>query len=148
MTTFAYPLYTRQFEIPISATQPQVSAAVLQIVQASVDFSQVPSSASTSTVNGPVLPKGARVSNIYADVPLVWNSVSGTKLTVAYQGGGILVSGLDLETAGRKTGTLGAANVSVANVILTANTTLTFTVSVDGSVVPSAGRAVVYVEYY
>jgi hypothetical protein len=147
MTTYTYPLYTRGTN-PVSGTFP-VSAAVQQIVQGSVTFSAAVGSATGGSVNGPVLPAGARISNIFTDVKLVWDSVSGTALHVGITGAlQQYASGVDLQTAGRKTPTFGAANVSAMNVILSVDTTLVFTVSVNGSVVPSAGNALVYIQYY
>tara|TARA_R110000868_G_scaffold109022_1_gene297036 strand:- start:363 stop:815 length:453 start_codon:yes stop_codon:yes gene_type:complete len=150
MTRFTYPVQVKSADTNV----PSVSfvANTVMPVLLSVTFADTSVSAATTTINGPIVPAGLRVRGISVNLNASWNSVSGTTLSVgAGATAAFFASGIDLQTSTgnfRILPTQTAAQVSNAAVPLAADTTLTLTVSVSGSVVPSAGSALVIIEMY
>ena len=150
MSKFTYPIQVKSADVNLPSVS--FSANTLFPVPVSITFTDTSTSAAAFTVQGPIVPAGLRVRGITVNLNASWNSVSGTTLTIgagsspAFYGGGV-----DLQTSTgsfKITPTFTAAQVSNQLVPLTADTTLTLTCSVSGSVTPSAGSALVLIEMY
>lgn len=148
MTRFTYPVQLKSADVNI----PSVSfvANTLFPVLMSLTFTDTSTSGAAFTVKGPIVPAGIRTRGISVNLNASWNSVSGTTLTIN-AGATNLATGIDLQTS---TGnfkiapTFTAAQVSNHAVPFAVDTTLEMVVSVSGSVVPSAGSALIMVEMF
>lgn len=142
MTTFAYPVTQRGADTNRASFNTTLKTRLR--METSIGFAQTSSSAAAFTITPSnfVVPAGARVDNVVIDVIDAWNgaaALSGTTVNV-YLGTAVIGTG-SLETAGRVTPTFTGAQLSVMASALAADTTISFVVSVSGSVVPNAGRA-------
>lgn len=147
MTTFAYPVTQRGGDTNEASFNTRLQT--LLRMDTTIGFAQtsVSGAANTITPSNFVVPAGARIDNVRIDVLTAWAgsaALSGTTANV-YLGSSLIASGMSLETAGRIAPTFTAAQLSVMASALVADTTVSFIVSVSGSVVPNAGVAGVHI---
>lgn len=152
MTSFQYPLdVIAKNRSPVSAVAARADVVVRTTVNYT-DFNAGLPASSTNNVNSLslyVIPAGWTPIESWVDVITVWASADGNTLNLGTTTSiSYFAKGLALDTGGRKTPTLDAAQVSAVNVALSADTTLVATVSVTTSTgARTAGQAIIYVRF-
>ena len=147
MTTFAYPVTQRGGDTNEASFNTRMQTVLR--MDTTVGFAQTSTAGAANSITPAsfVVPAGSRIDDVRIDVLTAWAgsaALSGTTANV-YLGSSLIASGMSLETAGRVAPTFTAAQVSVMASAVTADTTISFVVSVSGSVVPNAGVAGVHI---
>jgi len=142
MTTFAYPVTQRGADTNRASFNTNLESQLM--METSIAFGQTSLAgvANTITPANFIIPTGARITDVVADIRTAWAgsaALSGT--TLNFLQGTAVIGSLSLETAGRVRPTYTGAQLTAMASGVSVDTTVSFVVSVSGSVVPNAGLA-------
>jgi hypothetical protein len=148
MTTLSYPLNIKRPEMGASGTDAVVGKSPFYMIK-KVSVGDTGTAVGATTLPLFVAPAGSRVVNSFLDITTAANpGVGGTRTALAIgtaASTGIILASVTVNTAGRRTYTGTAAEVSANNIAFTADTTIAAVVSIDTSVI-SAFEATIFVE--